>query len=241
MTSAATPEGGHQPDTKVRRLAEKAVDDPAVLADVVRAARLAHVGVVIDGLPYVLPVACAPWDAAPGNRLADGGDGIAGVLLHGSTGSRLFRALASGAPTCLTITHLDGLVLARSAYNSSMTYRSAMLMGTCEVLTGEEKELALEALTDHLLPGRRKDLRGTTSKEDAATMVLGLTARTWSVKVATGGPDDPPEDVAGAAGLWAGVVPLITSYGEPQPDEASAGLAAPGYIATWPAPGTPVQ
>ena len=231
MTSGAADRQAGIPDTQVRRIAENAVDDPAVLAAIVRGAVMAHVGMVVDGLPYVLPVACAPWDSPNHPHEPPG------LLLHGSTGSRLFRALADGAAACATITHLDGLVLARSAFNSAMTYRSAMIMGTCEVLSGEAKTAALMALTDHLLPGRRASLRETTRKESAATMVLGLPARNWSVKVGDGGPDDPSEDLAGSVDVWAGVVPLVTTFGVPEPDELSGTLDVPGYIATWCAPG----
>ena len=229
MTSAGSTPNAGPPDTRVRRLAENAVDDPAVLATIVRGALVAHVGVVINDLPYVLPVACAPWDRGAGEP--------PGLLMHGSTGSRLFRAAAAGEPVCATITHLDGLVLARSAFHSSMAYRSAMIMGTCEVLSGAEKTAALAALTDHLLPSRRASLRATTTKEDAATMVLGLAAHSWSVKVGEGGPDDPPEDLTGSAHVWAGVVPLVTQFGRAEPDELAAGLGVPAYISTWRAPG----
>lgn len=221
----------HLPDTRIRRIPENAVDDPEVLAAIVRGALVAHLGVVIDGLPYVLPVACAPWVR-----------GVAeppGLLMHGSTGSRLFRAVAAGVPVCATITHLDGLVLARSAFHSSMTYRSAMIMGSCEVLSGAQKAAALEALTDHLLPGRRAALRATTNKENAATMVLGLAPQTWSVKVGAGGPDDPPEDLTESADVWAGVVPLVTQFGEPEPDDLASALDVPHYIDAWRAPGAP--
>lgn len=229
MTPARPAHEVGTPDTRVRRIAENAVDDPDALAAIVRSSLVAHLGVVIDGLPYVLPVACAPWER--------GASGPPGLLMHGSTGSRLFRAAAAGAPVCATITHLDGLVLARSAFHSSMTYRSAMIMGSCEVLTGAAKTAALETLTDHLLPARRASLRATTAKEDAATLVLALTARAWSVKVGADGPDDPPEDLTESAHVWAGVVPLVTRFGAAEPDELAAGLDTPGYISTWRAPG----
>lgn len=231
MTRPAHTGEGPIPDTRVRRIAENAVDDPSALSAILRSAVLAHVGVVIDELPYVLPVACAPWESP------EAADNPPGLLIHGSTGSRLFRALAAGAPVCATVTHLDGLVLARSAFNSSMTYRSAMMMGTCEVLSGAAKTDALTTLTDHLLPDRRASLRATTGREDAATLVLGLAAHTWSVKVGQGGPEDPAEDLANSADVWAGVVPLVTAFGAPEPDELSADLPVPGYIETWPVPG----
>lgn len=229
MTAAPPSENARVPDTQIRRIPENAQDDPGVLAAIVRNSVLAHLGVVLDGLPYVLPVACAPWEDDPSGR--------PGLLMHGSTGSRLFRAAAAGAPVCATLTHLDGLVLARSAFHSSMTYRSAMIMGRCEALTGSAKTAALEALTDHLLPQRRASLRATTRKEEAATMVLGLRADHWSVKVGADGPDDPPEDLAGSADVWAGVVPLVTRFGTPEPDDLAAPLKVPGYIEAWSTPG----
>lgn len=216
-----------QPETRVRRLPENQVDDLRALQAILHSAVVAHVGCVIDDYPYVVPLACAPW-------VTDAGTGL---LFHGSTGSRLFRALAKGAPTCATVTHLDGLVLARSAFESSMNYHSAMIMGTAVELTGEAKTNALEALTDHLLPGRREELRHSTAKESAATMVLGLTAQHWSVKVSSGGPDDPREDIEATPDLWAGSVPLVSRFGDPQPDEFSADLPTPGYVDTWPIPG----
>lgn len=125
--------------TRVRRLPEKAVTDRAVLDAILDAAMVAHVAVVDDGQPYVLPMACA----RDRDRL----------LLHGSTGSRLMRRLATGASTCATVTLLDGLVYARSAFESSMNYRSAMILGTCRALEGEELLAGLRILTEHLLPG----------------------------------------------------------------------------------------
>lgn len=216
------------PDTRVRRLAEKSVADPEALQTILNGAAVAHIGVVIEDYPYVMPVACAPWrrEGQP-----------TGLLFHGSTGSRLFRAMAAGARVCATVTLLDGLVMARSAFESSMNYRCAMIMGTCVELTGQAKAEALEALTDHLLPGRRQELRATTAKEYAATMVLGLASSHWSVKASEGGPEDPPEDIAATPELWAGAVPLVTNFGKAQPDEFSVRLPTPGYVRTWVAPG----
>ncbi len=185
--------------TRVRRLPEKAVTDRAVLDGILDAAMVAHVAVVDDGQPYTLPMACA----RDHDRL----------LLHGSTGSRLMRLLAQGAPTCATVTHLDGLVFARSAFESSMNYRSAMILGTCRTLEGEALLTGLRILTEHLLPGRWDTLRAPTRKELAATSVLELSLAEWSVKVGDGPPDDDPDDLD--APVWAGVLPLSMSPGTP--------------------------
>ena len=188
--------------TRLRRLPEKAVTDVAVLHAVLDDARVAHVGFVDrSGSPFVLPVGCA----RDGDRL----------LLHGSTGSRLFRRLAGGAEVCATVTLLDGLVLARSAFESSMHYRSAMVLGVASVVSEEEKVAALRAMSEAWLPGRWDTLRAPTVKELAATMVLALPLDEWSVKVSDGPPEDDPADLD--APVWAGVLPLVTSYGDPVP------------------------
>jgi nitroimidazol reductase NimA-like FMN-containing flavoprotein (pyridoxamine 5'-phosphate oxidase superfamily) len=186
---------------------------------VLDAGRVAHVGIVEDGQPFVLPMAYA--------RMGDD------LVLHGSTGSRLMRALAAGAPACVTVTILDGLVLARSAFESSMNYRSAMVLGTARRLTGADAEAALDALTEHLLPGRGAEVRPMTSRERAATMVLAVDLGEASVKVRDGGPEDPDEGDARWAGIWAGVVPLQERLGDPIPDGGSASLPLPASVAQW--------
>lgn len=213
------PAPGATPRTRVRRLPERAVTDRAALHAVLDAGRVAHVAVVDpDGQPFVVPVAYA----RDGDR----------VVFHGSTGSRLFRALATGAPTCLSVTHLDGLVLARSAFESSMNYRSAMVLGRCTELSGAEKADALRVITEHLLPGRWAEVRHPTPKEDAATLVLALPLDECSVKIRTGGPEDPQEDVA--IPIWAGEVPMAPAFGDPVPaDDLAGGIDAPGYLREW--------
>lgn len=135
------------------------------------------------------------------------------VLMHGSTGSGWMRRVAAGAPVCLTVTAFDGLVVARSAFESSIHYRSAVLFGTCATVGGPDKRRALDVITEALLPGRVAELRRPTDQELAATLVLELPIGEWSLKVSAGWPDDPAEDVAGRA--WAGVVPRVVSYGVP--------------------------
>ena len=180
---------------------------------------VAHVGIADDsGQPFVLPVAYAR-------------DGES-VLFHGSTGSRLFRALAARAPACLTVTHLDGLVVARSLFHSSMRYRSAMVLGRCVVLDGEAKAAALDRISDHLMPGRRAEAREPNAKELAATLVLALPLDEASVKVSAGDPDDEPADLDRP--VWAGVVPLTESYGVPaDAPDLRGDHPVPDYVLGW--------
>jgi nitroimidazol reductase NimA-like FMN-containing flavoprotein (pyridoxamine 5'-phosphate oxidase superfamily) len=139
------------------------------------------------------------------------------------------RALADGAPTCLAVTAVDGLVVARSAFESSIHYRSAVLFGTCSPLADDAKGAALDLITEALLPGRVAELRRPHAKELAATLVLQLPIEEWSLKVSAGWPDDPAEDVAG--GAWGGVLPMRTSYGEPLPaPDLRAGIAVPASV-----------
>ncbi len=204
--------------TTVRRLPERQVQDRHALNEVLDLGRIGHVAFVHERQPYAIPVAYARWNDA--------------VLFHGSTGSRLFRTLAEGAPACLTVTHLDGIVLARSAFNSSMNYRSAMILGTCMVVPDEIKSQALQVITEHLLPGRWSDVRHPTRRESAATLVLSLPLQEWSVKVREGDPEDPEEDVL--LGHWAGVVPVSEHFGNPVPAaNLEAGMAVPAYIGQW--------
>jgi hypothetical protein len=201
--------------TQVRRLPDKAVTDQAVLYAVADAGLVAHVGISDDaGQPFVMPCGYA----RDGNRL----------LLHGSTGSRLFRALAAGVPACVTITLLDGLVVATSLFESSMHYRSVVVLGTGTPLRGPAKRAALDLLADHLLPGRRDDARPPNRKELAATSVIAMVMDEWSAKVS----DSPPEHVDDDAGWspWAGVVPLRLVAQAPITDR---GGVPPAYVRDW--------
>lgn len=220
--TGALSDPGSTPRTVVRRIPEKAVTDRSVAYEILDAGVVAHLAVSDDeGQPYVVPVGYAR-------------DGDA-VLFHGSTGSRLFRGLATGQRTCLTVTLLDGMVLARSTFESSMQYRGVMVLGECQVLEGEAKDDALERITEHLLPGRWADARHPNKKELAATLVLSLPLDEISVKVSDGPPEDEPDDVSRP--VWAGVVPLHHTYGEPvdAPDLVEA-FPVPGYISDWVAP-----
>ncbi|MGN6250708.1 MAG: pyridoxamine 5'-phosphate oxidase family protein [Marmoricola sp.] len=205
--------------TRVRRLPEKAVTDRAALDAVLDAARVAHVGFTdVQGRPVVVPVAAA----RDGDRL----------LLHGSTGSRMLRRLAEGVECCVAVTLLDGLVLARSAFESSMHYRSAMVFGVPVVVAPDAKVAALRAMSEAWMPGRWDTLRPPSAKELAATAVLALPLEEWSVKVSDGPPEDPAEDLD--APVWAGVLPVLRRYGEPLPAPDLRGDPAfPAEAAHW--------
>ncbi|MES2094300.1 MAG: pyridoxamine 5'-phosphate oxidase family protein [Actinomycetota bacterium] len=200
--------------TRPTRMTEKFVSpDPEALTALVRDARVGHFAFVEDGRPRVLPIAI----------VTDG----AHILLHGSTGSHWLRLLATGIPVALSVTAIDGLVFARSAFESSMTYRSAVLFGSCAPVT--DPVAALDIVTDGLLPGRVAELRRPSAKELAATLVLRMTVDEWTLKVSDGWPEDGPTDVAGPA--WAGILPLSTGYTEalPAPDLAP-GIPQPDSV-----------
>ncbi len=202
--------------TRIRRLPEKATTDTGALHALLDAAKVAHVAFVEGTSPVNIPVAAARH----GDRL----------LLHGSTGSRLFRTMAAGTEVCATVTLLDGLVLARSAFESSMHYRSAVIHGIPTVVT--DKLSALHVMSEAWMPGRWETLRPPTSKELAATLVVALPLTEWSLKVSDGNPDDPPEDLS--APVWAGVLPVVTSYGDPVPAPDLRGdQPLPAYLSGW--------
>ena len=189
--------------------------DRSALDALIADARVGHFAFVADGRPNVLPIA-----------VAKDGDSI---LLHGSTGSRWLRLLATGIPVALSITALDALVLARSAFESSMHYRSAVLFGSCAPVPEAEKAAALDLVTDALIPGRVAELRPNSAKELAATLILRMTIEEWSLKVSAGWPEDEPADVAGRA--WAGVLPIATGFtgAHPAPD-LSDGIEVPESV-----------
>ena len=215
MTSEPTP-----PSTQVTRLPERQRRDREALHDVLDSALVAHVALVRDGVPVVLPL----LHARDGDRL----------LLHGSTGGGLLRAAAAGAPVAVAVTVVDGLVVADSLFESSANYRSAVVFGRCRVVPPEGRLEALRALSDHLLPGRWDEVRLPTPKELAATLVLELPLDEASVKVRTGPPSPadataapPPDGVP----LWWGVVPLAQTPGEPVPaPDLPAGIPLPPSV-----------
>lgn len=204
------------PRTAVRRHPERGVYDRAAVDAILDEALFCHVGFVAEGRPFVIPTI----HARAGDTL----------YLHGSPASRMLKTLGGGIDVCVTATILDGLVLARSVYNHSMNYRSAVVLGSARpVEEREEKLSALEVIVEHVAPGRRTDARGPSDKELAGTSVLALTLDEASAKVRTGPPKDFDEDVA--LPIWAGVVPLELVAGEPEAaGDLPTGVALPDYI-----------
>ncbi|MFG3281216.1 pyridoxamine 5'-phosphate oxidase family protein [Streptomyces sp. NPDC048111] len=201
------------------RSRERASYDRELVHGILDTAYVCHLGFVRDGAPVVLPTLFA----RVGERL----------YIHGSTGSRPLRAAGQadpGLPVCLTVTHVDGLVLARSAFHHSINYRSVVVHGIAhEVTDAQEKRTALDALVDHVVPGRAGDSRPANAKELAATAVISLDLDEVSAKLRTGGPNDDAEDLA--LPHWAGVLPLAPGYGTPLPaDDLDPALAVPDYL-----------
>lgn len=201
MSSESKPLGDTK-RTTLHRVPHKEVKDREVLHQILDAALVGHVGFVQDGQPFVIPVA-----------IARDGDAL---LLHGSKASRLFKTLASGAPCAVSVTHIDALVLARSAFESSMNYRSALILGVARELEGEEKIRAFDALTDHLLPERRATLRPMNDDEIRQTTILTLPMDEASVKISSKFPADDEADLSWP--VWAGNIPIEHKYGTPIPD-----------------------
>ncbi|MEU6981447.1 MULTISPECIES: pyridoxamine 5'-phosphate oxidase family protein [unclassified Streptomyces] len=203
------------------RSAKRASYDRALVHSILDEAYVCHLGFVRDGAPVVLPTLYGRI----GERL----------YVHGSTGSRPLRTAghgesAPGLPVCLTVTHVDGLVLAKSAFHHSMNYRSVVVHGTAHQVTDpQELRTALDALVDQVVPGRAADSRPGNAKELAATAVLRLDLDEVSAKVRTGGPNDDPEDAA--LPHWAGVVPVRRRYGTPVPAvDLDPAVALPDYL-----------
>lgn len=205
--------------TRVRREAERGLYDRATIDAILDEALVCHVGFVHDEQPFVIPTLHA--------RVGDE------LLLHGSSASRMLRAAGAGAPICVTVTLVDGLVLARSAFNHSVNYRSVVVLGVPRVVDDPgERERALEVFTERIVPGRWADVRHPSPKELKATRVLSLTLDEASAKVRTGGPNDDDDDLDWPA--WAGVLPLTSEYGALQPHDAlPEGLEPPGYLTRY--------
>ena len=204
------------------RARERAAYDHETVHAILDEAYVCHLAFVRDGAPVVLPTLYG--------RVGET------LYVHGSTGSRPLR-MAGAAPqedqgldVCLTVTHVDGLVLARSAFHHSLNYRSVIVHGTAHQVTDpEEKRIALDALVDHVVPGRSADSRPANAKELAATAVLRLDLDEVSAKMRTGGPNDDPEDLE--LPYWTGVVPLQKSHGALVPaDDLAPGIAVPDYL-----------
>ena len=209
----------------MKRLPERGYYDAATIHAILDQTFLCHIGFAVDGQPYVIPTSF----------------GRAGDVLyvHGSAASRMLRSLAGGIPMCLTVTLLDGLVVARSLFHSSMNYRSVVILGTARPVTEREEKLrGLRAISEQIFPGRWDDARQPNEEELKATSVLALRLEEASAKIRTGPPKDEAEDYA--LPIWAGVLPLRVHAGVPEADFAlPADVAArvPRYLKEYRAPG----
>ena len=201
--------------TTVKRIPALAIYDREAIYRILDEALLCHVGFVEDEQPFVIPAIYARVDDR--------------IYLHGSVDSRMLRALASGTPTCINVTLLDGLVLARSLLHHSMNYRSVVILAKAEEVTdAAAKVQALKALTDHAIPGRWGDARGPTKEELAQTAIVSLPIDEVSAKARTGPPNDDEPDYD--LDFWAGVIPLTLKAGVPIDDpKLREGLSAPNY------------
>ena len=201
------------PRTELRRHPERASYDRAAADAILDEAIVCHLGLIDDGQPVVIPT-----------TFARDGDVL---YVHGSPASRTLRSLATGVPVCLTVTLIDGIVLAKSAFHHSVNYRSVVVFGTATPVADlESKRRALELFVDHIVPGRSADARPPTDTELKGTLVLRLPLAEASVKIRTGGPIDDEEDEAWPA--WAGVIEMATTYDAP--------ADAPGYASDYERP-----
>ncbi len=203
--------------TRVRRLAELANYARSTLHAIIDSAYLCHIAFHDEKGSHCIPTAC--W--RQGEHL----------YIHGSNGGRLLKLLSGDVQACVAITHLDGLVLARSAFNHSMNYRSAVIYGSFERVTSEtDKRGALDAFMDKLAPGRRDEVRPGSNKEFAATTVMRISLEEAAAKIRVGGPTDDEEDMS--IPVWAGILPLIQTQSPPVSDEAVI-VEAPAYVRQW--------
>ena len=203
------------PRTRIIREPEPAVYDRAAAYQILDEGFLCHVGFVADGQPFVIPTSYG--------RKNDN------LYIHGSAASRMLRTLDQGVPVCVTVTLLDGLVLARSIFNHSMNYRSVVVLGKAVAVTDSQEKLeALRALSEHILPGRWDEVRQPNERELKATLVMRLPIEEFSAKVRQGPPVDDAEDYGFP--VWAGVIPLEVAAGEPISDaKLEPGRSAPEH------------
>jgi len=213
MTGSSSSVLGATNRTRLTRMPKRGVFDREALYRMLDEGFVCHVAFVVDGQPYAIPTGYA--------RVGDF------IYLHGSAASRMLRSLSAGVPVCVTVTLVDGLVLARSAFHHSVNYRSVVILGQARLVTDpEEKTSALRAFTNHIVRDRWDELRPVTPQELAGTSVLVLPIEEASAKVRTGPPVDDEEDLAWPA--WAGVVPLALQVGVPLPDShVPAGVPPP--------------
>jgi uncharacterized protein len=202
--------------TRVRRLPKRANYDLDVIHAILDEAVVCHVGFVVEGRPVVIPTIHWREDDT--------------LYVHGSAASRMLRSLREGVDACVTVTLVDGLVLARSAFHHSMNYRSVVVFGSAREVTGEEKLRALDSLVEHVMPGRSAEVRPPNETELRQTVVLALPLDEASAKIRTGGPVDDEEDYA--LPVWAGVLPLRLTPGEPVPDPGVT-AEVPEYVTRY--------
>jgi nitroimidazol reductase NimA-like FMN-containing flavoprotein (pyridoxamine 5'-phosphate oxidase superfamily) len=203
------------PRTTLKRLPQRASYDREVINQILDEGFICHVGFAVDGKPFVIPTGYA--------RVGDS------LIIHGSQASRMLRSLEQGIDVCITVTLIDGLVLARSAFNHSMNYRSVVIFGRATAIdVSSEKVAALRAVSEHMIPGRWDDVRQPNERELQQTTVLSLPLTEASAKVRTGPPLDDDDDYN--LPVWAGVIPLGLVAGEPVHDPClSAKTAVPKY------------
>jgi len=202
--------------TRVKRLPNRGAYDRETIYSILDEAFICHVGYVMDGQPYVIPTGYA--------RIGDD------LYIHGSSASRMLRNLAQGVDVCVTVTLVDGLVLARSAFHHSINYRSVVVLGKATLVEdAAEKEKVLEAFTEHIIPGRWPEIRWPSELELKATSVLKLPIVEASAKIRVGDPKDDEEDYA--MDIWAGVLPLEIHPGRPIPDSRlKDGIEGPDHV-----------
>jgi uncharacterized protein len=205
--------------TRVVREPQRAIYDREEAYNILDEAFICHVGFATDGQPYVIPTS-----------YGRSGDVL---YIHGSAASRMLRHAGGGVPVCITVTLLDGLVLARSIFNHSMNYRSVVILGTAqEISDREEKLAALRAMSEHILPGRWNEVRRPSEQELKATTILRLPIEEFSAKVRQGPPIDDKEDYSFPT--WAGVIPLNLIAGEAVSDERLLeGISVPEYASNY--------
>ena len=205
--------------TALRRLPDRGSYDRDTAYAILDEALYCHVGFLVDGKPVVIPTIHARID----DRL----------VLHGSAASRMLRTLEGRVDVCVTVTLLDGLVMARSAFHHSMNYRSVMVFGVAREISDEAGRLAaMAAVTEHVARGRWEDARQPNRNESKATMMVEVPLQEASVKMRTGPPGDDAEDMD--LGVWAGVIPVSTSFGEPAPSpDLAPDIELPGYLADY--------
>jgi nitroimidazol reductase NimA-like FMN-containing flavoprotein (pyridoxamine 5'-phosphate oxidase superfamily) len=205
--------------TKVRRLPDRGKYDSESVYGILDEAFICHVGFVVESQPYVIPTGFARVDDT--------------LYIHGSAASRMLRTLADGVQICVTVTLIDGIVMARSGFHSSMNYRSVVILGRATQVEGRDEKLAaMAAFSEQVMPGRWKDLRETTDAELKGTLVLSLPLKEVSAKVRSGPPKD--DEVDYALPLWAGIVPLKLTAGNPVNDpRLPTGIDPPGYARNY--------